>query len=156
MHQNCVRAKIGRRSGVKFERRLTIPGAAAAQHLARLMGRGRALEVLLSADDYDAELGERYGWINRALPADMLGDFVKSLAHRIAALPAAGQATIKERVNAIALPPVNGVRRDFELYADGLRSAEAQSRLKAAFTQGFQTREGEMELARMLPGLAEG
>src|SRR6201982_706570 len=45
-----------------------IPGAGGAQHLARLMGRGRALEVMLSADDYDADIAERYGWINRALP----------------------------------------------------------------------------------------
>src|SRR5215475_9816883 len=46
-----------------------IPGGGAAQHLTRLMGRARALEVMLSAEDYDAELAERYGWINRALPA---------------------------------------------------------------------------------------
>ncbi len=64
-----------------------LPGGGAAQHLARLMGRGRALEVMLSAEDYDAELAERYGWINRALPADELGDFVRSLAHRIAGFP---------------------------------------------------------------------
>src|SRR5258706_10885962 len=57
-----------------------IPGAGAAQHLTRLMGRGRALEVLLSADDYDAEIAERYGWINRALPAVELRDFLRSLA----------------------------------------------------------------------------
>ena len=63
-----------------------IPGAGAAQHLARLMGRARALEVMLSAEDYDADLAERYGWINRALPADALGEFVRSLAHRIAEL----------------------------------------------------------------------
>src|ERR1700716_4516558 len=67
-----------------------IPGGGAIQHLARLMGRGRALEVLLSAEDYDAQLAERYGWINRALPADELGSFVSSLAHRIAGFPAAG------------------------------------------------------------------
>ena len=47
-----------------------LPGGGAAQHLTRLMGRARALEVMLSAEDYDAELAERYGWINRALPAD--------------------------------------------------------------------------------------
>ena len=69
-----------------------LPGGGAAQHLTRLMGRGRALEVMLSAEDYDAELAERYGWINRALPADELGDFVRSLAHRIAGFPAAGHA----------------------------------------------------------------
>ena len=55
-----------------------LPGGGAAQHLTRLMGRGRALEVMLSAEDYDAELAERYGWINRALPADELGEFVRS------------------------------------------------------------------------------
>src|SRR6185437_14196497 len=80
-----------------------IPGAGGAQHLTRLMGRGRALEVMLSSEDYDADLAERYGWINRALPADKLGDFVRTLAHRIARFPAAGQAVVKERVNAIAL-----------------------------------------------------
>ena len=63
-----------------------VPGGGAAQHLARLMGRARALEVMLSAQDYDAELAERYGWVNRALPAAALGDFVSSLARRVACL----------------------------------------------------------------------
>src|SRR6185295_18573108 len=80
-----------------------IPGAGAAQHLTRLMGRARALEVMLSADDYDAEIAERYGWINRALPASELSDFVRSLALRIASFPAAGHAVVKDRVNAVAL-----------------------------------------------------
>jgi enoyl-CoA hydratase/carnithine racemase len=83
-----------------------IPGGGGVQHLARLMGRARALEVLLSADDYDAELAERYGWINRALPASALGGFVRSLAHRIAGFPAAAHAVVKDRVNALALAPV--------------------------------------------------
>ena len=82
-----------------------LPGGGAAQHLTRLMGRARALEVMLSAEDYDAELAERYGWINRALPADALAEFVSSLAQRIARFPAAGQVVVKERVNAIALAP---------------------------------------------------
>jgi enoyl-CoA hydratase/carnithine racemase len=72
-----------------------IPGAGGAQHLTRLMGRGRALEVMLSAQDYDADLAGRYGWINRALPAAELDDFVKSLAHRIARFPAAGHEVVK-------------------------------------------------------------
>src|SRR5262252_3108709 len=71
-----------------------IPGAGGIQHLARLMGRARALEVILSAEDYDADLAERYGWINRALPAESLGDFVRSLAHRIARFPAAGRVAV--------------------------------------------------------------
>jgi enoyl-CoA hydratase/carnithine racemase len=59
------------------------PGAGGIQHLARLLGRARALEAMLGAEDYDAELAERYGWINRALPTKVLNDFVRSLAHRI-------------------------------------------------------------------------
>jgi enoyl-CoA hydratase/carnithine racemase len=66
-----------------------LPGGGAVQHLTRLMGRARALEVMLSADDYDADLAERYGWINRALPAARLSEFVTALAHRIAGFPAA-------------------------------------------------------------------
>ena len=54
------------------------------QHLARLMGRARSLEVILSAQDYNAELAERYGWINRALPDADLDAFVARLARRIA------------------------------------------------------------------------
>src|SRR4029078_10897074 len=64
-----------------------VPGGGAVQHLTRLMGRSRALEVMLSAADYDAELAERYGWINRALPAAELGEFVLSLAHPIPRFP---------------------------------------------------------------------
>jgi len=127
-----------------------IPGAGGAQHLARLMGRGRALEVMLSAQDYDADLAERYGWINRALPAAELDDFVKSLAHRIASFPAMGRATVKERVNAICLPSVDDYRRDSDLFLDGTRTTEFQQLTKAAFERGFQTRAAEMDLAKLV------
>jgi enoyl-CoA hydratase/carnithine racemase len=131
------------------------PGAGGIQHLARLMGRARALEVMLSAEDYDAELAERYGWINRALPAKALGDFVKSLAHRIARFPAAGHVVVKERVNAIALAPIEDFRRDSDLFGEGVRNPEAQNRIKAAIKRSFQTRDGEMDLARMLGDLPD-
>ncbi len=127
-----------------------IPGAGGAQHLARLMGRARALEVMLSAEDYDAELAERYGWINRALPAEKLGDFVKSLAHRIARFPASGHVVVKSRVNAVALAPAEDFRRDSDLFVEGFRDPEAQGRIQAAMKHGFQAREGEMALARLL------
>jgi enoyl-CoA hydratase/carnithine racemase len=132
-----------------------IPGAGAAQHLARLMGRARALEVMLSAEDYDAELAERYGWINRALPADELEDFVRSLAHRIAKFPAAGRAVVKDRVNAIGLPPAEDLHRDSDLFLEGVRSPEFQDRMQAAMKRGFQTREAELSLGRLLGELAD-
>lgn len=127
-----------------------IPGAGGAQHLTRLMGRGRALEVMLSAQDYDADLAAAYGWINRALPAGELGSFVNSLAHRIASFPAAGQAAVKERVNAIALAPVEEIRCDSDLFLEGTRTNEFQELTQAAMKRGFQTRDEEMDLARLL------
>jgi enoyl-CoA hydratase/carnithine racemase len=131
-----------------------IPGAGAAQHLTRLMGRARALEVMLSAEDYDAELAERYGWINRALPADTLDDFVRSLAHRIASFPAEGHIAVKERVNAIALAPADDFRRDSGLFGEGVRDPLFQHRTTTAMQHGFQTRDAEMDLAHMLGNLA--
>jgi len=133
----------------------TIPGAGAVQHLTRLMGRARALEVLLSADDYNADLAERYGWINRALPAKELGEYVRALSHRIAGFPRAGQAVVKERVNAIALAPAEDFRRDSDLFGEGVRNPEAQKRIQAAVKRGFQRRDAELDLGRWLGELAD-
>ncbi len=132
-----------------------IPGAGGVQHLARLLGRARALEVLLSAEDYDAELAERYGWINRAMPARALGDFVRSLAHRIAGFPAAGPAALKERLNAVTLAPAEDFRRDSDLFGESVRNPEAQGRIRAAMKRGFQTRDAEMALGRMVGDLTQ-
>jgi enoyl-CoA hydratase/carnithine racemase len=130
-----------------------IPGAGGIQHLTRLMGRARALEVLLSADDYDAQLAERYGWINRALPAAEIGEFVRSLAHRIAGFPAAARAVLKDRVNAISLPPTDDFRRDSDVFLECARAPEAQRRMQVAMTRGFQSRDGELALAKLVGDL---
>jgi len=107
----------------------------------------------LSAQDYDAELAERYGWVNRTLPAAELGDFVRSLAHRSASFPAGGHAAIKNQVNAFALPSVEDFRREADLYYAGVQSAEAKARISAAQRRGFQTRDAELTLPRMLDEL---
>jgi enoyl-CoA hydratase/carnithine racemase len=130
-----------------------IPGGGATQYLARIMGRARALEVLLSAEDYDAELAERYGWINRALPANNLSDFVTALAQRIASFPAAGQVAIKDRINAITLAPTDDFRRDSDLFGEGVQTAETQRLIESAMKRGLQTRDAEMDLASMLADL---
>jgi enoyl-CoA hydratase/carnithine racemase len=130
-----------------------LPGGGAAQYLTRLMGRGRALEVMLTAQDYDAELAERYGWINRALPADELDEFVAALARRIAAFPTAGHVAVKDRVNAISLAPLEDFRRDSDLFGTSVRSHETQRLIQIALSRGFQTRTAEMELAGLLVDL---
>jgi enoyl-CoA hydratase/carnithine racemase len=131
-----------------------VPGGGAIQHLTRLMGRGRALEAMLSGDDYDAELAERYGWINRALPAGELDAFVSSLAHRVAGFPTAGRAAIKDRIDAISLAPAADYRRDSDLFLEVARTPEAQDRTRAAADHGFQTRDGELAMGGWLGDLA--
>jgi enoyl-CoA hydratase/carnithine racemase len=132
-----------------------VPGGAGTQHLVRMLGRGRALEILLSADDFDADLAEQYGWINRSFAPEALAPFVSALAHRIAGFPAAGLAAIKERVNAISLAPVEDFRRDSDLFGNGVKEPEAQQRIRAAVDRGFQNREAELDLGQLLGSLSK-
>jgi len=127
-----------------------LPGGGAAQHLTRLMGRARALEVMLSAEDYRADLAERYGWINRALPDAELSEFVRSLALRIARFPTAGHQAVKTRVNSLALASVEEFRADSDAFGDSARKPETQERISRALQRGFQTRAGEIDLAKVL------
>jgi enoyl-CoA hydratase/carnithine racemase len=131
-----------------------IPGGGATQHLARLMGRARALEVLLSAGDYDADLAEQYGWINRALPAHRLGAFIRELAERIASFPAAGLLAIKERVDAITLAPSDDFLRDSDLFGEQVHNAETQRSIRAAMQRGLQTRHAELDFGDIVDDLA--
>jgi enoyl-CoA hydratase/carnithine racemase len=133
-----------------------VPGGGAVQYLTRLMGRGRALEVLLTADDYDADIAERYGWINCALPAAGLDAFVRAIAHRIASFPAAGHIAVKQRVNAISLAPAEDFRSDSDSFRESAGHADTQGLIQSAMTHGFQTRDGEMRLGALLAGLSDG
>jgi hypothetical protein len=102
------------------------------------MGRGRALEVLLGADDFSADLAERYGWINRALPDAELAPFVSALAHRISGFPLTGIAEAKQRVNDITLPDIAALKEDSRLFVQGVARPESQSRIKTLFERGLQ------------------
>ena len=130
-----------------------IPGSGGVQHLTRLVGRARALEVMLSGEDYDADCAERYGWINRALSRDVLGAFVEALAQRVAAFPDGALRTIKDRVNAIALAPPEEFRRDSDVFLERAQDPETQGRLRTAMQRGLQTPDGERALAPMLAAL---
>src|SRR3954467_10046585 len=82
-----------------------VPGGAVMARMSRLMGRGRALEVILSADDVPGDLAERYGYVNRSLPDADLEGFVDALATRIATFDKQTIADTKRLVNIASLPP---------------------------------------------------
>ncbi|MEU6389218.1 enoyl-CoA hydratase/isomerase family protein [Streptomyces sp. NPDC046939] len=121
------------------------PGAGALQHLTRLLGRGRALEAVVTAADFDADLAERYGWINRAVPDAELDAFVAALAARISGFPRDALIAAKATVNDISLPSVPAVRADAALFQQLVRGETAQQRIAELFEQGLQIR-GDTEL----------
>ena len=123
----------------------TTPGAGGVQHLGRLLGRGRAMEVILGADDVDAEQAERYGWINRALPDADLDAFVARLARRIASFPAEAVRSAKRALNQLTLPGADAIRADARRFRQLVASDTAQDRTARLFAQGLQTR-GSLEL----------
>jgi enoyl-CoA hydratase/carnithine racemase len=120
-----------------------IPGGSGTQRLPRLVGRSRALEIALGADDFPAELAERYGYVNRALPPEELGPFVDRLARRIASFPAEAIA----RAKAAVLAAESGVREGLVLEARAFEECaalpEARRRMEAFLAMGGQTREVE-------------
>ena len=75
--------------------------------------------------------------------------------HRIARFPPSGLVAVKDRVNAIALAPAEDFRRDSDLFGEGARKPEAQRRFQDALKRGFQTRDAEMDLARLIGDLAD-
>ena len=91
-----------------------VPGGGPMARLPRLMGRGRALEVLLGADDIPGDLAEMYGYVNRSLPDSGLDAFVESLATRIASFDKQTILETKRLVNVASLPP------DIEIAANGM------------------------------------
>jgi len=120
-----------------------IPGGGGTQRLARLVGRGRALEVVLGCDDIDAATAERWGYVNRALPDAELRPFVDALATRIASFPAASIARAKTAVDAALPDPVAGLLAESQLFRACLAEPEAHARMAAFMAAGGQTRDVE-------------
>ena len=124
-----------------------LSGGGGTQRLPRLVGRGRALEIILGGEDLDAETAERWGLLNRALAADEIGTFVEALAHRIASFPAAALELAKQSVNAAELPLAEGLVEEAYLFQRLLRTQDAQRNMRRFLELGGQTREGELEVA---------
>lgn len=124
-----------------------VPGGGGTQYLSERIGRNRALEVVLSAGLYDAQTAERYGWVNRAIPADQLDRFVDRLARDIAALP---QGVIEAAKRAIVPGDLAaGLVRENEAWADLIFRPATGELISGALGRGAQTREGERELERL-------
>jgi enoyl-CoA hydratase/carnithine racemase len=127
-----------------------LPGGSGTQRLPRLMGRGRALEAVLGCEDFDAELAERYGWINRALPAAELGPFVDRLARRIASFPPDAVRLAKRAVDAAGSSLRDGLLDEAHFFNLTLADPELDARMEGALARGAQTREGELDLSRLI------
>lgn len=127
------------------------PGGGATQYLSSRMTRGRALEVILGGELIDATTAERYGWINRALPAAELDGFVDRLARNIAALPEGVIAAAKKAVPLVDLR--DGYRREHDAWASLFQRPAAEKLIRGGLNAGAQTRDGERNLEGLLRAL---
>ena len=121
-----------------------VPGGGPMARLPRLIGRGRALEVLRSADDVDGELAERYGYVNRAFPDAELDDFVDALANRIATFDRQALAETKRLVNIASLPPDSDIAPEWDAFLGSLNRPAAQERIHKLMDLGFH-KPGDVE-----------
>jgi enoyl-CoA hydratase/carnithine racemase len=121
-----------------------IPGGSGSVRLPRLVGRGRALEIILGAGDFDAATAERYGYVNRALPASALAEFVATLARRIATFPADAIALAKEAVALADAGLEDALVREEAIFFRSVTTDGARRRMAAALDAGLQTAATEM------------
>src|SRR5712675_1397510 len=121
-----------------------VPGGGPMARLPRLIGRGRALEVLLGADDIGGDLAERYGYVNRSLPDAELDAFVDALATRIASFDKQAIAETKRLVNLNSLPPDAEIAPEWDAFLASLGRPAAQARIRMLFDRGFH-KPGDVE-----------
>ena len=120
------------------------PGGGGTERLPLLVGRGRALEIVLGATDFDGEMAERYGYVNRALPDAELDGFVDVLARRIASFDRRPIAAAKNLINQVSLPYADRLLDAFNSFQTALTWPETQQRIQALLKRGLQ-REGDFE-----------
>lgn len=132
-----------------------LPGGTGTQRLPRLIGRHRAIEVILGGIDLDAETAERWGYLNRALAADEIGPYVAALAKRIASFPEEAVRLAKQSINSADKPLEEGLADESYLFQQLTRTASGQRNMAKFLTIGGQTREGELKVAELSGQLGE-
>jgi enoyl-CoA hydratase/carnithine racemase len=121
-----------------------VPGGGPMARLPRLMGRGRALEVLLGADDIPGDLAERYGYVNRSFPDSELDAFVESLATRIASFDKRAISETKQFVDVASLPPDYEIAPEWDVCLASIMRPAAQKRIGMLLERGFH-KQGDVE-----------
>ena len=114
-----------------------VPGGGPMARLPRLMGRGRALEVLLGADDIPGDLAERYGYVNRSFPDNDLDTFVDSLVKRIASFDKQAISETKRFVDVASLPPDYEIAPEWDVCLASIMRPAAQNRIGMLLERGF-------------------
>jgi enoyl-CoA hydratase/carnithine racemase len=114
-----------------------VPGGGALEWLPRLVGRSRALEFVLSADDFDADIAERYGWVNRALDDGELDSFVDALARRLASFDREPLAAAKAQINRFGTPTAAELQSSNDLFFPLLALPGAQARRAKVRGMGY-------------------
>ncbi len=130
-----------------------LPGGTGTQRLPRLVGRGRAMEIILGADDLDAETAQRWGYFNRIFEPDAIAPFVDQLARRIASFPIEAVRLAKASVNAAELPLAEGLREEAYLFQCLLRNAESRDAMRRFLEIGGQTRAGELRVGELVAAI---
>src|SRR5258707_1009717 len=120
------------------------PGGGGTERLPALVGRGRALEIIIGSDDFDGETAERYGYVNRALPDAELDGFVDKLAGRIASFDRRPIDAAKNLINHVSLPSADRLLDSLTSFTTALTWPEAQQRFQALFKRGWN-QPGDME-----------
>ena len=121
-----------------------VPGGGPLARLPRLIGRGRALEVLIGADDIRGDVAELFGYVNRALPDAELDIFVDALAMRIASFDKEAIADTKRLVNIASLPSDAEIAPEWKAFLAALERPAARNRIKALMERGFH-KPGDVE-----------
>lgn len=109
-----------------------IPGGGAIERLTGMVGRARALEIVVGGDDFDAVTAQHYGWINRALPDEELDEFVGNFARRLAGFDPYGVAQAKQLINRAGLPAPDDLLGSQAAFFEAMRRPAVRERgLKA-------------------------